>query len=408
MFREEAIGYRRDRLDEDVVLTGSVPLWVITAFLASATCALAAWISFGKYASTQTVAGVIVPDGLVSKVYADRPGRLVWLGVHEGDTVIRGQRIATLQSEQALEEGGSPSGKRLYALEEQKNITVSEFHYEEKRSNLERSRLLKLLVNLKGQMDDIQKQIEIQREAVASTKSSFDALTPLLSRGFVSHSDYEQRRQAWLGSAAQLQSFRQQQGELEQRVTEAESELAKTPIDHADKLAALKSALSDLQQRTIEAEGSRGYAILAPVSGRVTAVQTDVGKSSDGHLPLLSIVPNNVGMAAVVYAPTRAIGLAHVGDPVRLLYDAFPYSKFGSFSGHVRSISHTILSPSEVDAPLKLEEAAYEVRITLDRDISGTSASLRPGMTLTADIVVERRSFLSWILEPLQSLRRHG
>lgn len=45
-----------------------------------------------------------------------------------------------------------------------------------------------------------------------------------------------------------------------------------------------------------------------------------------------------------------------------MLYDAFPYQRFGSFKGTVRSISRVALDPRQIDAPFKIEEPVYRVR----------------------------------------------
>ena len=113
-------------------------------------------------------------------------------------------------------------------------------------------------------------------------------------------------------------------------------------------------------------------------------------------------------MQATLYAPSRAIGMARVGQPVRLMYDAFPYQRFGTFTGHIVRISHSVLAPDEVDAPVKLQDPVYEVRVALDRqriDAFGEALALEPGMTLSADVILDRRSFLDWILKPIRAVQ---
>ena len=57
--------------------------------------------------------------------------------------------------------------------------------------------------------------------------------------------------------------------------------------------------------------------------------------------------------------------------------------------------------------PLKLEEAVYRVTVALDGQAVtayGDKVPLQPGMTLQANIVLERQSFLSWLLQPLNAV----
>ena len=117
---------------------------------------------------------------------------------------------------------------------------------------------------------------------------------------------------------------------------------------------------------------------------------------------------DDAAMAVELYAPSRAIGFARVGQSVRLMYDAFPYQQFGSFAGTVAAISHTALAPGDIDAPLKLAEPAYRLRVRLDAQAVaafGGVYPLQPGMTLKANVVLEKQSFLGWLLEPLNAVR---
>ncbi|MGK3796914.1 hypothetical protein, partial [Enterococcus faecium] len=86
---------------------------------------------------------------------------------------------------------------------------------------------------------------------------------------------------------------------------------------------------------------------------------------------------------------------------------AFPYERFGSFKGTVRAVSRVALDPRQLDAPFKVDEPVYRVSVTPEKQRVngyGEVVKLQPGMTLSANIILERRSFLEWILEPLNSV----
>jgi len=107
--------------------------------------------------------------------------------------------------------------------------------------------------------------------------------------------------------------------------------------------------------------------------------------------------------------PARAIGFVAPGQMVRLLYDAFPFQSFGSYRGTIASVATTMLQPAELpELVLALKEPAYRVKVALERqtvDAFGREVALQPDMTLRADIILERRSLLEWLLEPLMSAR---
>lgn len=408
LFRVEATEHRRNRLEGDVLLTRSVPLWIITALIATISTTLVLWATLGHFSRTERVQGNVVSEGVLSKIFADHPGKIVWLGVKEGDLVARDQPIAMLRIEQAMTGGASPNDERLRSIGEQSKLTLRELGYENGRSSAERRRLTHLIAELDQERDQLQTQLNLQKQAIESTRSSFDAVSSLVEKGFETRTNYEARRQAWLAASAQLETAIQQMSQLAERRSDAEAALAKLPEEHEGKIADLRNSLDGLDQRRIDVESARGFTITAPVSGRVTAVQAMQGRSSDGRMPLLSIVPQGASMQATLFAPSRAVGMARPGQVVRLMYDAFPYQRFGSFTGRISSISHAVLAPDEVDTPIKIQEPVYEIKVVLDQQnvkAFGQAIPLQPGMTLSADIVLDRRSFLEWLLEPLESLR---
>ena len=90
------------------------------------------------------------------------------------------------------------------------------------------------------------------------------------------------------------------------------------------------------------------------------------------------------------------------------MYDAFPAERFGSFRGTIVQISRTILAPKEVDAAVEIREPVYSMRVALAQQAVtafGESVPLQPGMTLRANIVLDRRTFFDWLLEPINAVR---
>jgi len=113
-------------------------------------------------------------------------------------------------------------------------------------------------------------------------------------------------------------------------------------------------------------------------------------------------------LQAELFVPSRAIGFVKPGQPVRILYDAFPYQHFGTYRGEIVDVSQTILTGTDAGAPFKLSEPAYRVVASLERsdiDADGKRIALQPDMLLKADIILERRSLMSWLTRPLQSVR---
>jgi membrane fusion protein len=210
-----------------------------------------------------------------------------------------------------------------------------------------------------------------------------------------------------LASRQNLATLEQQRIAATAQVDQARADLARLTIDGARDVSDIQSTIQGLAQQKTQLLAAQAYIVVAPVAGRVSALLAAEGRSMAAGMALMTIVPEKTDLRADLYAPTRAIGFVRPGQEARLLYDAFPYQRFGSFGAQVSSVSRIVLDPRDVDVPLKLEEPVYRVEVTLDRqsvDAFGDRLSLQPGMTLRANIVLERRSFLDWLLSPLHAV----
>jgi multidrug efflux pump subunit AcrA (membrane-fusion protein) len=116
------------------------------------------------------------------------------------------------------------------------------------------------------------------------------------------------------------------------------------------------------------------------------------------------------GVYVPLSEPQEAPGRAPV-DPLKVSDRAvrsFPYQHFGTYRGEVVKVSQTILTSTDASGPIKLNELAYRVTAALERpdiDAYGKKVVLQPDMLLKADIILERRSLMSWLTSPLLSVR---
>jgi membrane fusion protein len=184
--------------------------------------------------------------------------------------------------------------------------------------------------------------------------------------------------------------------------------LSQLPIVIAQKVQTLRNELSGTEQRMAEIKGRRAYVIRAPLAGRVSTLQASIGQNAHPQRPQLEIIPEHAVLQAELFVPARAIGFIEAGQSVRLLFDAFPYQHFGTYRGEVARVSQTMLMTADTGSPLRLNEPTYRVIAALERqdvDVAGKKVPLQPDMLLKADILLERRSLMDWLLSPLHSVR---
>ena len=143
--------------------------------------------------------------------------------------------------------------------------------------------------------------------------------------------------------------------------------------------------------------------LTAPADG----VILDIAKLSQGSVvrgaeTLFTLVPLGSELEAEVQIDPEDIGYLKLGDTVHVKLDAFPFQKHGMLQGKIRTISEDAFRKDS--ATERKEDGFYLSRIHLDSTrLNGlpAQAKLMPGMTVTAEITVGKRSVMSYILWPL-------
>jgi len=407
LFRPQVLESTADRLHGEVVFSQPLSIKLFVAALFSIIIIAGVWVTTGSYARIETVPGRLITSLPSAAITAHQTGIVSQLRVAEGQLVQKGDPLVVINSDRTSEVGGDIAGRSLGALEIRQQLSEAQIALAADRARAERAVLTTVISSSEAQAQSLTGQIELQREVVASNRQMLERATKVAERGFISEVDYERRRQSLLGTQQQLADLEQRHLESRAQADQARSQLASVGIEADQGISRIRDDLQSLSAEQARLEGEQSYVITAPISGRVTALATGEGRAINSARPIMTIVPEEAELTAELYAPTRAIGLVEPGKETRLLYDAFPYQRFGSFGGKVLSISRIAIDPRETDIPFPFEEPVYRVKVALDTqsvEAFGEPAPLQPGMTLQANIVLERQSFLAWILQPLNAV----
>jgi membrane fusion protein len=188
----------------------------------------------------------------------------------------------------------------------------------------------------------------------------------------------------------------------------AEHERRSLPDKHSRELSDLAIARNTLLQNRYEQQGQARYVVRAPIPGRIGALQGTVGESLSSSAPVVSIVPENAALVANLLAPSRAIGFLTAHADVNLLIDAFPYQKFGVQRGRITEISESAYKPGELNVPVAYDESVHKIVVALQQSsvsAYGKQVPLQVDMTLTGELIVDRRSLFEWMFAPIYSVR---
>lgn len=409
LFRQEAIEFQQHhRQWGEVALLQPLSTKVMTWFFTTAVALVFVFLFLGQYARKETVVGYLTPVSGTSKVFIPQQGTIKEIYVKEGQGVQTGQPLFAVETSQIAANGQDVNTTMLDTLESQRNLLTNQIAAEQERAKSEQERLTALIGGIETEISHLQAQIEIQNEQIRVSDILVSSVAGLRARGNISEPEFRQRELAALEQKQKLNSLNQQLAARHNQLTERRYSLQQLPTVMAQKIQSLRSELSTTEQRIAEINGRRAYIIRAGTVGRVSTLQATVGQFADPRRLQLEIVPIDSVLQAELFVPTRAIGFVRPGQKVRVKYEAFPYQNFGTYAGQIIKVSHTILTSSDASGPIALKEPAYRVTAALERpdiDAYGEKIPLQADMLLSADIILERRSLVRWLLDPLLSIR---
>jgi membrane fusion protein len=409
LFRQEAVDFqRRTREWGQVALLQPLSTKVTTWLIAMIVALAISFLFLGQYSRKETVVGYLTPTSGTSKIFAPQLGTIREIHVSEGEQVSEGQPLLTINTDQIAANGLDVNATMLDTLRSQKDLLTTQIGAEEQRTKSERERLGDMIEGLESEISQLEAQLKIQDERVRVEGEFVTSAAELKKEGYMADADFKRRRVAFLEQQQSLNSLNQQLAARRNQLTEARYSLAQLPTVMAGKIQSLRGELATIEQRIAEIGGRRAYVIRAPAAGRISTLQATVGQFADPRHLEMEIIPNESVLQAELFVPTRAIGFVQPGQKVRILYEAFPYQQFGTYGGTVLKISQTILTKSDTFGPIELREPVYKITAALDRpdiDADARKVPLQADMLLRADIILEKRSLIRWLLDPLLSVR---
>jgi membrane fusion protein len=409
LFRQEAIDFLRQRHSWGEVvslqpLSSTILSWALAGIVVLIFC----FLSIAQYARKETVIGYLTPTLGTAKIFVPQQGFIKEVKVKEGQEVAEGDPLLTVVTSQITASGSDVNATVLAVLAQQRNVVERQIAAEERRTASEHDRLASTVKGIEGEIAQLEDQRKIQNERLKLSEDFVSSGATLIKSGALAPIELKRRQQAALEQQQSVVSLDQQITERRTQLNDTRHTHEQLPAVAAERVRALRNDLSSIEQRVAEVSGRAAYVIKAPTSGRVSTLQAAVGQIADPRQMQLEIIPVDAHLEAELFFPTRAFGFVRAGQQVRILYDAFPYQKFGAYRGSVTNISHTILTGDQTTGPITLKEPAYRVTAALERpdiDAYGRKVPLQPDMLLKADIILEQRSLMRWLLDPVLSAR---
>ncbi|SDG14055.1 membrane fusion protein [Idiomarina zobellii] len=328
--------------------------------------------------------------------------------VNDGEIVKKGQPLILLKTPEYLAGGESLSELISGNLIEQVEILNNRAAQTRRQSDSQKRELEQRIKYHTAQLRDMQEQQNLLQERLDLNKARLTDMTTLSDSGLLAIDEVRQQQELILNARQQLAELRVTEQSHESQLEQLSGELARLPDETDQQLSVINSEITRLEQQQLELGARSEILITAPVGGVVTNLIAEVGQQVQPSGSLVTVLPNNTELKAMLLIPTRAYGFIKPGQNTKIRFDAFPHQRFGLFDGKISRTSKSIVLPNEIDMPVAIQEPVYRVEATLTAQeicAYGESMPLQAGMLLSADVVLEQRSLLAWLFEPLLSLK---
>lgn len=373
--------------------------------------------------------GKIVSVEALSTFQVLDPSIIKSVDVREGQTVAKGQLLATLDATFAKADV-SQLRQQLAGLDaEVARLTAEQDHKplqfpaggdpdEVPFQTLQMSLFGQRAAEYAAQMRSFDEKVKTTQATIAKLQNDVDRYA---SRQDITRQIEGMRDTLFKsGASSRLSLLQANDARLEMQRTMENQRNALAEAQHqlasvqADREAYVQKWLGDVSENLVKLRNDRDKAIsgllkaskhqdLVRLVAPEDAVVLTLSKLSVGSVlkegeSFMTLVPLRSAMEAEIHIGSRDIGFVRPGDPVSLKVDAFNFYEHGAAQGTVSWISEGSFSTDEGDRPT---DPYYKARVTITSlHFSGVPASFRliPGMTLRADIAVGHRSLFRYII----------
>ena len=395
--------------------TSSVLVWTLAGGTAFAT----GWAFLAPLPQTVAVQGKLQPASGVQAIEASVPGVVDDVAVEEGQRVARGDLLLRFDARDAETRLSSAQRNRDRL---QNQVTINRVVLgEQPESSLSANQ--KAL--LKSQRQDNDGHLEAESAAIRRSKVRIAGLRQSLSTAEMVADRYQTLQREGASSELQVVAALAKVTEFRTSLDAEEEELirlqSRRDADQGGREARLRKEIEanlnriaslDTEIRKAEVLLSR-ISVQAPISGLVFDLNVsrgDVVPGGKGVKPMLQIIPED-DLQAKIYIPNEAIGFIRKGQRADISLAAFNASDYGYLPATVQRIGSDALTPKEQQRELGQDAKGLYFPATLKLEsqaltVGQRSVPLQPGMSLTADLHLRTRRFISAITDLLDDKRR--
>jgi membrane fusion protein len=318
---------------------------------------------------------------------------------NDGDMVREGQVIARLALPQSAD-GRSLTQQRRQALSQQQDALIAQRRSASDAVAETGRKLDERIRAEQRQIEAIDAQIAAQQALITSSQQELARIEGVAERGFISGRDLQQRRELLITRRQDLAALEQTRSLHANSLVAARIELSEIPSQLRGGQGSYDAQLAQLRREGATLGNAGFLDLVASRSGILTALRYREGESVARGAIYGRIVPRAAGWQVELKIPTSTIAQIAPGQEVRVILPAYPVQDYGVLRGVVEQVS---AAPVEDAQPYFLVTARLAPLTARQRE---RGVVLRSDLALNARIVLARRSFLQWLVDPLAAVAR--
>lgn len=358
----------------------------------------------------ETVAGtfVLVPEHGADPVRAAREGTIIDVRSNEGEHVAKGATLFVIRSQAIGDRAAEMRGLEVQRDGSDQRLANAQAERASQRraDELEAQRL-------EARLASLDRVAALKRKQLVTARDIADRSKRGTERGVVGSWDSDRFALDADRLATELESATADQDETR-------ASLAKLRQDTLTRAVQYRELV-----RTLEQDREMARTRLESMRGQITGVGGDLVITAPCDGTMLRMMVSTTGavvqagdaLGEVACAGQRLqiemnlgqqeVARVRAGQGAKLLYDAFPYQRFGVKFGLVRWVG-----PATVMRSAAGPGDAHEFRALIDAAdstilVHGEARPLLAGMRGTARVVTGERTLISFAFEPLRALREN-
>lgn len=303
------------------------------------------------------------------------------------------------------------SGKRILNFPDELKSYIEIMSQERQRFHAEwekgisRIKALEFVIDQRKQeVDDAKSNLEGQLINYRLAQKELKLNEPLLKSGAISEVELLKIKQQVNTAKSKYDSAKisvpKAKAALHEAMQKRESFIQEAKENYEKERNEVQAKLNSLQQKGVSLSAKLSHSVVkSPVVGTVKKINFNtIGGVVRPGMDIMEIVPTDNELLIEVKVKPKDIGFMTVGQKAKVKITAFDFSTYGGLEGKIEFLSADTITD-------KKGNSFYLARIRTMKnyivDKEKTKHIIIPGMKTEVDIIIDKKSILSYILKPM-------